>query len=112
MEIIIVAVAILAVAGYFILRKGKDIPESVVKTEQAQPVVEEVPPAEPTAPAAPVTPTFVPTVTQEVKEFVEEAKATLDVNEDGKVNLADATEVVKKATTKAKTAVSKAKKKK
>ena len=111
MEIIIIAVAILAVAGYFILRKGKDIPESVVKTEQAQPVVEEVPPAEPT-PTAPVTPTFVPTVTQEVKEFVEEAKATLDVNEDGKVNLADATEVVKKATTKAKTAVSKAKKKK
>lgn len=109
MEIIIVAVAILAVAAYFILRKGKDIPESVVKTEQAQPVVEEVPPAEPTAPAAP---TFVPTVTQEVKEFVEEAKATLDVNDDGKVNLADATAAVKKATTKAKTAVSKAKKKK
>lgn len=111
MEIIIVAVAILAVAAYFILRKGKDIPESVVKTEQAQPVVEEVKPAEPT-PAAQVTPTFVPTVTQEVKEFVEEAKATLDVNDDGKVNLADATAAVKKATTKAKTAVSKAKKKK
>jgi hypothetical protein len=112
MEIIIVAVAILAVAGYFILRKGKDIPEIVVKTEQAQPVVEEVKPAEPVVPAEPATPTFVPTVTQEVKEFVEEAKATLDVNDDGKVNLADATEVVKKATTKAKTAVAKAKKKK
>ena len=110
MEIIIVAIAVLAVAGYFILRKGKDIPETVVKTEQAQPVVEEVKPVE--TPSTPVTPTFVPTVTQEVKEFVEEAKATLDVNDDGKVNLADATEVVKTATTKAKTAVAKAKKKK
>ena len=112
MEIIIVAIAVLAVAGYFILRKGKDIPESVVKTEQAQPVVEEVKPTEPVVSAEPATPTFVPTVTQEVKEFVEEAKATLDVNDDGKVNLADATEVVKTATTKAKTAVAKAKKKK
>jgi len=110
MEIIIVAVAILAVAGYFILRKGKDIPETVVKTEQTQPVVEEVKPAE--TPSAPATPTFVPTVTQEVKEFVEEAKATLDVNGDGKVNLADATAAVKKATTKAKTTVARAKKKK
>jgi hypothetical protein len=112
MEIIIIAVAILAVAGYFILRKRKDIPESVVNTEQAQPVVEEAKPAEPTAPAAPATPTFVPTVTQEVKEFVEETKATLDVNGDGKVNLADATAAVKKATTKAKTTVTRAKKKK
>jgi hypothetical protein len=109
MEIIIVAVAILAVAGYFILRKGKDIPESVVKTEQTQPVVEEAKPAEPTEPAKP---TFVPAVTQEVKEFVEETKATLDVNGDGKVNLADATAAVKKATTKAKTTVTRAKKKK
>ena len=41
-----------------------------------------------------------------------EVKTTLDVNKDGKVNLADATEIVKTATTKAKTAVAKAKKKK
>jgi hypothetical protein len=112
MEIIIVAVAILAVAGYFILRKGKDIPETVVKTEQAQPIVEEVKPVEPVVLAEPATPSFVPAVTQEVKEFVAETKTILDVNNDGKVNLADATEVVKKATTKARTAVAKAKKKK
>ena len=120
MEIIIVAVAILAVAGYFILRKGKDIPESVVKTEQNTPA----PVAEP-APssvdvsvvtvsndAKPVetksdTITFVPPVTTAVKET-----NVFDLNNDGKVNLADAKEAVKQTVAKAKTATAKAKKKK
>ena len=120
MEIIIVAGIVIAAAVYFILRKGKDIPESVVKTEQTspEPVVakEEVKPAEsapaPVAPAEPVKPTFVPPVTTEVKEAIKEVAKALDANGDGKVTLADATAVVKKAATKAKSATTKAKKKK
>jgi hypothetical protein len=118
MEIIIVAVAILAVAGYFILRKSKDIPESVVKTEQAAPVVEPVP-SNTEASAVTVsidtppvetksdTITFVPPVTTAVKEA-----NILDINSDGKVNLADAKEAVKQTVAKAKTAATKARKKK
>jgi|TARA_R110000868_G_scaffold77188_1_gene221314 hypothetical protein len=118
MEIIIVAIAILAVAGYFILRKSKDIPESVVKTEQSAPVVEPVPlgteasvftvsidtkPVE----AKSDTITFVPPVTTAVKEA-----NILDINNDGKVNLEDAKEAVKQTVAKAKTAATKARKKK
>ena len=113
MEIIIVAAIVIAGAIYFIMGRRKDIPETVVKTEQAAPepvvVKEEVKPAEPVVPA---TPKFVPPVTTEVKEAIKEVSKALDVNGDGKVNLADATAAVKKATTKAKTTVSKAKKKK
>lgn len=115
MEIIIVAAIVIAAAVYFILRKDKDIPETVVKTEQADPVPvavkEEVKPAE-TKPSVPATPTFVPPVTTEVKAAIKEVSKALDVNGDGKVNLADATAVVKKAATKAKAATTKAKKKK
>ena len=114
MEIIIVAVAILAVAGYFILRKGKDIPESVVKTEQntPAPVVEPVPAGTEASVAAPApevvsAPTFIPPVTTAVQET-----NVLDLNNDGKVNLADAKEAVKKTVAKAKTATARAKKKK
>ena len=118
MEIIIVAIAILAVAGYFILRKSKDIPESVVKTEQSAPVVEPVPlgteasvftvsidtkPVE----AKSDTITFVPPVTTAVKEA-----NILDINKDGKVTLDDAKEAVKQTVAKAKTAATKARKKK
>jgi hypothetical protein len=120
MEIIIVAVAILAVAGYFILRKSKDIPESVVKTEQytPTPVVEPAPlgteaSAVTVSIDAPLvetksdTITFVPPVTTAVKEA-----NILDINSDGKVNLEDAKEAVKQTVAKAKTATSRAKKKK
>ena len=118
MEIIIVAVAILAVAGYFILRKDKDIPESVVKTEQYTPVVEPVPlgteaSAVTVSIDAPLvetksdTITFVPPVTTAVKEA-----NILDLTGDGKVNLDDAKEAVKQTVAKAKTATSRAKKKK
>jgi len=118
MEIIIVAVAILAVAGYFILRKSKDIPESVVKTEQSAPVVEPVPLGTEASVVTvsvdtkPVevksdTITFVPPVTTAVKEA-----NILDINSDGKVNLADAKEAVKQTVAKAKTAATKARKKK
>ena len=118
MEIIIVAVAILAVAGYFILRKSKDIPESVVKTEQSAPVVEPVPlGTEASAVTVSIdtkpvetksdTITFVPPVTTAVKET-----NILDINKDGKVTLDDAKESVKQTVAKAKTATSRAKKKK
>jgi len=118
MEIIIVAVAILAVAGYFITRKSKDIPESVVKTEQSAPVVEPVPLGTEASVVTvsvdtkPVetksdTITFVPPVTTAVKEA-----NILDINSDGKVNLEDAKEAVKQTVAKAKTATSKARKKK
>ena len=120
MEIIIVAVAILAVAAYFILRKNKDIPESVVKTEQytPTPVVEPVPlgteasvvtvsidtkPVE----AKSDTITFVPPVTTAVKEA-----NILDIDNNGKVNLDDAKEAVKQTVTKAKSAANNARKKK
>jgi hypothetical protein len=116
MEIIIVAGIVIAAAVYFILRKGKDIPESVVKTEQTspEPVVakEEVKPAEPVTPSEPAKPTFIPPVTTEVKAAIKEVAKALDANGDGKVTLADATAVVKKAATKAKSATTKAKKKK
>jgi hypothetical protein len=110
MEIIIVAVAILAVAGYFILRKSKDIPESVVKTEQYTPVVDPLPAGTEASVAAPApvsAPTFVPPVTTAVQEA-----NILDINNDGKVNLDDAKEAVKQTVAKAKTATSRAKKKK
>ena len=110
MEIIIVAVAILAVAAYFILRRSKDIPESVVKTEQTSPApVEEPAPVktETVAVESAPAPTFVPPVTTAVKET-----NVLDLNNDGKVNLADAKEAVKQTVAKAKTATSRAKKKK
>lgn len=112
MEIIIVAVAVLAVAAYFILRRSKDIPESVVKTEQTSPApVEEPAPVKTETvavePAPPSAPTFVPPVTTAVKET-----NVLDLNNDGKVNLADAKEAVKQTVAKAKTATSRAKKKK
>ena len=120
MEIIIVAIAILAVAGYFILRKGKDIPESVVKTEQASPapVVEPVPLGTEASVVTvsvdtkPVetksdTITFVPPVTTAVKEA-----NILDINKDGKVTLDNAKEAVKQTVAKAKTAATKARKKK
>jgi cytoskeletal protein RodZ len=110
MEIIIVAVAILAVAAYFILRRNKDIPESVVKTEQAAPApVEEPAPVktETVAVEPAPAPTFVPPVTTAVKET-----NVLDLNKDGKVDLADAKEAVKQTVAKAKTATSRAKKKK
>jgi hypothetical protein len=110
MEIIIVAVAILAVAGYFILRKSKEIPESVVKTEQSAPVVDPIPAGTEASVAAPApvsAPTFVPPVTTAVKEA-----NILDINNDGKVNLDDAKEAVKQTVAKAKTATSRAKKKK
>jgi len=120
MEIIIVAVAILAVAAYFILRKSKEIPESVVKTEQASPTpaVDPVPLGTEASVVTvsvdtkPVetksdTITFVPPVTTAVKEA-----NILDINNDGKVNLDDAKEAVKKTVAKAKTATSRAKKKK
>jgi hypothetical protein len=120
MEIIIVAVAILAVAAYFILRKSKEIPESVLKTEQTSPapVVDPLP-AGTEASAVTVsidaplvetksdTITFVPPVTTAVKEA-----NILDINSDGKVNLEDAKEAVKQTVAKAKTATSRAKKKK
>jgi hypothetical protein len=105
MEIIIVAIAILAVAGYFILRKSKEIPESVVKTEQVAPVVEPIPAGTEASVAA--TPTFVPPVTTAVKEA-----NILDINNDGKVNLEDAKEAVKQTVAKAKTTATRAKKKK
>jgi len=106
MEIIIVAVAILAVAGYFITRKSKDIPESVVKTEQSAPVVEPVPLGTEASVVTvsvdtkPVetksdTITFVPPVTTAVKEA-----NILDINSDGKVNLEDAKEAVKQTVAK------------
>jgi hypothetical protein len=112
MEIIIVAVAILAVAAYFILRKSKEIPESVLKTEQASPtpVVDPLPAGTEASVAAPApvsAPTFVPPVTTAVQEA-----NILDLNNDGKVNLEDAKEAVKKTVAKAKTATSRAKKKK
>jgi hypothetical protein len=120
MEIIIVAIAILAVAGYFIMRRSKDIPESVVKTEQTSPapVVEPVPLGTEASVVTvsvdtkPVetksdTITFVPPVTTAVKEA-----NILDINSDGKVNLADAKEAVKQTVAKAKTAATKARKKK
>jgi hypothetical protein len=106
MEIIIVAVAILAVAFYFISRKGKDIPESVVKTEQNTPAPVEEPAPVKTETVA-VEQASAPPVTTAVKET-----NILDLNNDGKVNLADAKEAVKKTVAKAKTATSKAKKKK
>jgi len=118
MEIIIVAIAILAVAGYFITRRSKDIPESVVKTEQAATVVEPVPLGTEASVVtvsidAPVvetksdTITFVPPVTTAVKEA-----NILDINKDGNVNLDDAKEAVKQTVAKAKTATTKARKKK
>jgi hypothetical protein len=108
MEIIIVAVAILAVAAYFILRRSKDIPESVVKTEQTSPApVEEPAPVKTETVAVETAPTFVPPVTTAVKET-----NVLDLNKDGKVDLADAKEAVKQTVAKAKTATSRAKKKK
>jgi len=117
MEIIIVAIAILAVAGYFITRKNKDIPESVVKTEQSAPVVEPVPlGTEASAVTVSIdatlvetksdTITFVPPVTTAVKEA-----NILDINSDGQVNLEDAKEAVKQTVAKAKTAATKARKK-
>jgi hypothetical protein len=101
MEIIIVAVAVLAVAAYFILRRSKDIPESVVKTEQntpapvAEPAPSSVDAVTVSNDAKPVetqsdTITFVPPVTTAVKET-----NVFDLNNDGKVNLADAKEAVK-----------------
>jgi len=120
MEIIIVAIAILAAAGYFITRKSKDIPESVVKTEQytPTPVVELVPLGTEASVVTvsvdtkPVetksdTITFVPPVTTAVKEA-----NILDLTGDGKVNLDDAKEAVKQTVAKAKTAATKARKKK
>jgi len=118
MEIIIVAIAILAVAGYFITRRSKDIPESVVSTDQSAPVVEPVPLGTEASAVtvtidAPLvetksdTITFVPPVTTAVKEA-----SILDINSDGQVNLEDAKEAVKQTVAKAKTATTKARKKK
>lgn len=108
MEIIIVAIAILAVAGYFITRKSKDIPESVVSTDQSAPVVEPVPLGTEASVAAPApAPTFVPPVTTAVQET-----NILDLTGDGKVNLEDAKEAVKQTVAKAKTATTRARKKK
>jgi hypothetical protein len=110
MEIIIVAIAILAVAGYFITRKSKDIPESVVNTEQytTTPVVDPVPLGTEASVAAPApAPTFVPPVTTAVQEA-----NILDLTGDGKVNLEDAKEAVKQTVAKAKTATTRARKKK
>jgi hypothetical protein len=87
------------------LRKSKEIPESVLKTEQSSPVVDPVPVGTEASVAA--TPTFVPPVTTAVKEA-----NILDINKDGKVTLDDAKEAVKQTVAKAKSTTSRAKNKK